>query len=420
MPRDPLNPFENYENLPANHENQLTRALLIVLRLCPMAHATWLRLVDPDLSLPELPSPSFDTQKRDVPVTGEEGQEVRLISVYIAPEHPLTTNIVTEDDRRQVLDAIIDYEGQPVVVVENKVAEDTVEQAERINTGRRISFTEDKKPVTIRWRDLLEQFGYLLEKDLVGGGERGLIDDFLGYVEDNFEALGPYRRLGLCARKPPRVRRRLRSVLSEATGIEAKIDRFGPTVEFGPVGSIATRAYLHFQPSDGPESESRQIRLGVYPADTLAQARKLYGQPDVVERTRRLAERDGWSLTTNFHLGQMQRGCCWTNSTIRVEDYLAYWIARIDGTGNVPRDGLERFWSELIAAGMAVNGDRPEFDRCFTNTNERAATPRPGLKLERTWTLEEAEILDDRGSLPLAVGEALNLMRKTLGVPEVI
>jgi hypothetical protein len=38
--------FEPWERIPANHENQLTRALLVVLRYCPIAHQAWLSLVD--------------------------------------------------------------------------------------------------------------------------------------------------------------------------------------------------------------------------------------------------------------------------------------------------------------------------------------------------------------------------------------
>ena len=42
MDRDPLNFFQPFERLRANHENQLTRALLVVLRLSPIAHECWL------------------------------------------------------------------------------------------------------------------------------------------------------------------------------------------------------------------------------------------------------------------------------------------------------------------------------------------------------------------------------------------
>ena len=45
MESDALNFFMPFRRLEPNHENQLTRALLVVLRFSPMAHAAWLRLV---------------------------------------------------------------------------------------------------------------------------------------------------------------------------------------------------------------------------------------------------------------------------------------------------------------------------------------------------------------------------------------
>jgi hypothetical protein len=74
MARNALNYFEPYENLPPHHENQLTRALVVVLRLSPLAHAAWLRRVDPDLALYGLPDASSRslsrTRSRVTPTTG--------------------------------------------------------------------------------------------------------------------------------------------------------------------------------------------------------------------------------------------------------------------------------------------------------------------------------------------------------------
>ncbi len=48
IPRNALNYFEPYEALPPQHENQLTRALVVVLKLS--VHAAWLCRVDPGLA----------------------------------------------------------------------------------------------------------------------------------------------------------------------------------------------------------------------------------------------------------------------------------------------------------------------------------------------------------------------------------
>ena len=42
--RDTLNFFDPNPDIPAHHENQLTRAFLVVLRMSPAAHQEWLSL----------------------------------------------------------------------------------------------------------------------------------------------------------------------------------------------------------------------------------------------------------------------------------------------------------------------------------------------------------------------------------------
>jgi len=49
--------------------------------------------------------------------------------VFLAPEVANTDEEVRESDRGQVLDAILDYGGERVVVVENKIAEADNRQA---------------------------------------------------------------------------------------------------------------------------------------------------------------------------------------------------------------------------------------------------------------------------------------------------
>jgi hypothetical protein len=121
--RDALNFFSPFGRLPPNHENQLTRALLVVLRMSPMAHAFWLRLIAPEYALEQLPPAKFNTQHRALPAGDDVSEPVQLVSVFLAPEHSLSgTGLVTEDDRDQVLDATIDFGGEQLVVVENKIA----------------------------------------------------------------------------------------------------------------------------------------------------------------------------------------------------------------------------------------------------------------------------------------------------------
>lgn len=72
MAFDRLNCFVPYENAAASHENQLTRALLVVLRYSPMAHQAWLGMVDRGLRLHNLSKAEFATQRQHVLGTDSE------------------------------------------------------------------------------------------------------------------------------------------------------------------------------------------------------------------------------------------------------------------------------------------------------------------------------------------------------------
>ena len=186
--QDRLNFFEPWER-PANHENQLTRALLVVLRYCPIAHQAWLSLVDAAapsplgsnltrLALHALPPPTFDTQRAQIlrsefqPRTNEP---IKGISVLCSADASSEVQgAVLESDRGQVLDGIIRYGDHSVIVLESKLHEFADDrQARNINFhGQPIQFDGPVRRIT--WRDVLASFTDLADKErrLVSGAER--------------------------------------------------------------------------------------------------------------------------------------------------------------------------------------------------------------------------------------------------------
>src|ERR1039458_6110262 len=195
--RDPLNFFEPFENLPPGHENQLTRALLLVLRLSPIAHGAWLARVAAERRLIDLPEPEYVTQQREIKIEADPDEPVPLVSVFLTPAAGFDDSAVVQAATRgQVLDAIITYPGELVVVVENKIAADRNWQAANINiTGVAVDIGAGQKPTTVLWPDLLADFNAILERQLVGGAERAVVSDFQIYAEDHFPGLGPAQTL---------------------------------------------------------------------------------------------------------------------------------------------------------------------------------------------------------------------------------
>jgi hypothetical protein len=414
--QDRLNFFEPWER-PANHENQLTRALLVVLRYCPIAHQAWLSLVDaatsspphprlPSLALHSLPRPTFDTQRaqilenKDQPKTNEP---IKGISVFCAADASNEVQgAVLESDRGQVLDGIIRYGDQCIIVLESKLTE-TVDdrQARNINFhGQPIQF--DSPVRKISWRDVLASFTDLADdkRSLVSGAEREILNDFLAFVDKNFPQLGPFNTLGRCAGEPSRVRRRVNAILSEVLDTD-------DTILPGTHTSVKL-AYLEY------ESEKRLIKLCMWPGDTLEQARSFYARPETVERVLKL-QNEGWSVSPNFHFGFMATGYCWTNTAMPVAEYMRYWLEHIHDAGKIERRHWDHYWRTLVSEKIAKPGDRESFDRDFTNTARASATPRPGVKCTFYWGLEEAERLDANGQLQNLVRERIDRLLEALG-----
>lgn len=398
MARSPLNYFEPYESLPPNHENQLTRALVVVLKLSPMAHAAWLRRVDPELALHELPMADWRVQRRDiVPAASTDVDGLRVISVFISGERTDVGGQVEASERGQVLDAISLYGTELAVVVEVKVTANPGDrQARRLNIGG-FTLALDEHPLRLRWRDILGDLAELVSHQLVAGAEAGVIEDFLEYTEAYFDDLLPFNRLYLCHGSESRQQRRLRMILTEASGTEARQDR-RPSIPLAGTTSV-DRAYL--------ELGQDEVQLSMFAADTLTQAKVLYGRCEAIEALRGLPSK-AWQLSPNFHWGHMAKGLAWTGTPLAVDEYMDLWVQEIDDTHQLKRSDWGSYWEWLTDHQIVDSEGRNEFRIHFDDTARQFATPRPGVRLQRAWSLAEAEKLDNgRGEFAKAVREAL-------------
>jgi hypothetical protein len=163
------------------------------------------------------------------------------------------------------------------------------------------------------------------------------------------------------------------------------------------------------------EYESHEVKLRMYPADTLEQARIFYERSNSIERVLAL-QHDGWTIIPNFHFGYMAKGFDWTNSSLSPEQYLSYWKRNIKNTHKVERHECNTYWKRLVKEKIAEPADRKAFDRDFTDTVGRHfAIPRPGIQCAFVWGLDEAERLDDRGQLKEVIKDRINQLLDALG-----
>jgi|SRR5208337_4749038 len=155
-----------------------------ILRCSPMAHQAWLSLIDKTLLLRSLPFAAFDTQTSTILQDGGQtanNEPISGISV-ICSASSATSNLsgVVSSKRGQVLDGVVRYGDDRVIVLESKLTEGASEyQAVNINlNGQPVKF---ERAVHISWRDVLAAFSDIADerRALVGGAERLIIKDFL-------------------------------------------------------------------------------------------------------------------------------------------------------------------------------------------------------------------------------------------------
>ncbi|QNK01370.1 hypothetical protein [Dyella telluris] len=405
-----LNFFVPFQSAAAWHENQLTRALLVVLRYSPMAHQAWLNFVSPGRALQTLPPAEFATQRQRV-VTKQEppldGDAIPGISVWLAPDAKQVNAIFEVSDRQQVLDAIITYGSELVVVVENKINwGEPTEQPHRINLhGAPVKFQD--QPRSVRWQDVLAMLSDLVDRNLVHGAERSVICDFLDFVEEHFPNIGPYSTISRCGNNRFRLERRLDAIQGIAVGGEEGKGLGWRDFDCTPKIFMAWLGY----PSD-----AGAVSLRMYPADTLGQARALFSDPTSVQNLIALRSK-GWRVEPNFHWGFMAGGYAWASSPCSVEKYCTYWVENIGQSRELSRSEWTGYLDTLEADCILDTSGKEAFDREFTASQRQKAHPRPGLFCEYTWPLLDAAGFDARGLFANEVRSRINQMLVALQAP---
>jgi hypothetical protein len=187
-------------------------------------------------------------------------------------------------------------------------------------------------------------------------------------------------------------------VVSERFGVRARLELEDTvTVKF---------AYLDIDlPGEMP--------LRLYPGDTLEQARLLYADRDRCDRFLGLRER-GWQIGANFHFGFMTRGLTWTRSKLTADEYVGYWIDRIEGSGPIARENWDAELQRLIEDGIFDADDVEQFHADFRDTARKSASPRPGLTATYRWPSANAGRQDFVPELRATLWEVLVALAEPL------
>lgn len=416
-----LNVFVPYQ-LAVTHEDQLTRAAMIVLRAVPLARDAFLALLDCRRS-GELPEPEFDMQTGDVVTPPGDVDETtslaELVSVFLSPDvdRDLSGVALSEREAEQRLDGVVRFGDELVVVIESKVVgQAPSQQASELRL--RGAQVRDSRVAPLGWHDLLQSWWRLLERGLLAPAERLLLEDLVGFTEEHFPHLLPFSTLTEAGDHPLRRQRRLMSLLRNATCIEEIRPRMTGGADAMLDAALGTRCVQRLMLDvDGDE-----LVLATAAGELKPQSLAFYGS-EGASRVVGLAERDGWAATPSLYLGyrgaQTQAQRLYPRCRVSLEEYVRRWAEEDrERIGAYRHDTVRtELWPWLQDRGYASEEDTVHLDEFLDGLGRRDAHLRPRVEITRRWAWADAERLDDRGVLTDELRTAITELLSTIDEP---
>ena len=405
---DRLNCFAHYKSKSETHEDALTRAYLVLLRLIPEAHRQFLEMVVAARGPrhPALPDSGSSAPAEAIiqTQTGSLPRPVaRVLSILLTDEHFAEAVQVGPSDRRPRYDGVIAYGSEWAFTIENKPRHEHVSEKQLCpNIEGAANAEVESVAVVLEWKAIIRRLGDLLKRDDLTKTALGMVQDFLDYVLEDFAFLNPYDNLALCRGSRYLANRRCIEIMEEITP--------------GRVGYH--RGWKHFMRFDGApakqvaldaegEGTTWKIALHLCPGDTIAQARMLYTtlEPELLSQ---LPAHD-WEIRPNFHLAFRSDNLIWFATSLPALDYAAFWKTHMpqiqqwsigDTEFNAAFVELLRAWRRFH---LISEDDIARAEAVTVATARQHVNVCPGLYLACRWSAEAATELDGQGKLRSSV-----------------
>lgn len=415
-----LNYFEAFQSKAAWHEDQLTRAFLVLIRFVPLVHARFLALIREEqerIHCDELVSPITVVAEKNVLIETQATQirhdQGRLLSVLMSDEQWTKQHEVQSSERGARYDGVLAYtssEGSSsrsepdwLIIVENKPKERNV-WPDQINPSyhslpldHRLEI--ESKPIALSWRSVIRDLRSLLDRDLTGRAEKIMVEDFLDYVTHWYSYLLPFDTIGECRADDFLLQKRCDEILQKCAAKASSVVPNEPIKEGRIEVNIPGIRYLWLEPKKGTDGYKR-IELSLYPGDTVTQARAFLGRVNA-DKIQSLTEQN-WGVWPNLHFAYMATNLHWCDVSLGIKEYLEFWRRNQGRIRQVPRDQYKGFlplFEDLRREGLLGEHEIPELQKKTTETKRPVINVCPGIGLAYQWSLDEAAELDRRGEL---------------------
>lgn len=408
MKRGHLNIFHPYLSKPLNHEDQLTRALLILIRSSKLIETAFLKLVRDamhDLNIKELPPSLFEisagcisieTQKHSMSKSKLQTESGRLVSIIITDKRLEIEHRVNRSDRNAVYDGFIRCEPDWVFIIENKPDHNNI-WVNQLSSSFSENYEIEETPVLLTWADIISCFTTMQNNGLLFDAASILVDDFLAYINEYFPELNPYSKFRMCKGIPQLLDKRCVMIMEQSEigpveyhrGWHHYIDLSKLRFRNKNLYGIKMATLFANTTSDG----DWKVSLVLNPGAIMSQARELFKSISI-ESIERLHKK-GWTIESDCHLSFRSSGLKWMDHKPDIFKYIKFFCN--EDLKQVSKDDLPSLLKKWQDNDIISQEDYQNTLFVLEGKGYQKYNLCPGLEFKYEWTSVKAIVLDEKG-----------------------
>jgi len=426
MNKDHLNLFCPYSSGP-EHENNLTRGLLLILKSSPFLFRQFINLILRNYSSSELITLSQSA-------TYDIYNEIKEVKFYTQTKKDLSEDacevnlpvLITKEKVENIpLPKRIEKERQPDGIICLKPNLSLTIEVKKHNNfdwsqvyGHIQVFGDDvslHKAINITWDEIIRLFKNSFKfyeqvynrEGCVSGIEKTLVQDFIDYLTLYHPQLMPYNSLKECRDNQIAYRKYFINILEDLSIGEAVAEK-SPYILINDsrINKFVQRIYLKV------DKKEENLIIACYPADTTGQAKEFY-RIISEEKISKIVTK-GWSLDTALHFNYIGTQLVHANSDNEGAkdpiDYIKYWIKAYQNEEikQFQENEFEVLIEKLINDKMISKQEKNEIKKEFIDTNRDHINLAPGVKLSYEIPMEKALKWDEEDNLVSKIEEISN------------
>jgi len=401
---DHLNIFNSYKSKPNNHEDELTRSFLVMLKNIPMVQVMFFEMVrrevaelridsilKGDLSVEEVYTQLSNSNKI---FTSNLVEGRTLLSIIVSDDKLESQVKVQNDDRQARYDGVILCNPCWLFIIENKPSKDNIWLRQlNPNISDDIDVTIVDKPCCLSWRNIIAGLNLMIQNKMVRGLERIMIEDFIEYVDNEYSWLNPYTTFGVCKDDLYLLNRRCISVMAscDIEGVSTEV-KYHKGWKYYIESGKNTIKKIALDANKGLSDWT--IDLWLYAGDTMNSARETFEKLDIDKLLQ--LQNQGFEVSKNFHISYRSTNLLWFDGNLSIEDYLKFWKKEYKNLKQVKRADFNKLFDNLEKDQMIIPEDRIIIQEEIFSKNYDKLNICPGFLLRYSWNSQTAITLDKR------------------------